>query len=158
MVLPDKYVKWKCETDEGKPTKIKLKPEIVTDTEGYRIVNLESLGHFVTDLTMHAIRCPCASGKKEPVKLLGEVQNNGLASIIAAMCTGCGKTVTMRGPKMPGDNRYEINVRAVWAQMATGGGASHLREQCATMGMPSMHEKTFSSIEEQIGSWWKQVI
>ena len=50
-----------------------------------------------------------------------------------------------------------MNVRAVWGQMVTGGGSARLAETCATYGMPSMTSTTFSTIEEDIGNWWKVV-
>ena len=136
---------------------MKIQPEILGNTEGFRIVNMECLGTFVSQMTKHVILCGKITSQMEPVKLLGEVGHHGLASFIAVMCNGCGKTITLDSPKMPGDLKYEINVRAVWGQMVTGGGGSPLQEQCATMGMPSMTGSAFSSIEEQIGCWWKQV-
>ena len=42
--------------------------------------------------------------------------------------------------------------------MFTGGGVSHLKESLATMGIPGMTPTTFSSIEEQIYKWWKEII
>ena len=79
-------------------------------------------------------------------------------SKLAHVQFGCGKTITLDSPKMPGGRKYEINVRAVWGQMVTGGGGSPLQEQCATMGMPSMTRSAFSSMEEQIGCWWKHTL
>jgi hypothetical protein len=94
---------------------------------------------------------------ENPIELRGEVWYQGLASVIAAKCNGCNKTFELKSPRMRHDKRFEINVRAVWAQMVTGGGASRLSEQCSTMGMHGLSQTAFSNIKEEIGSWWKQV-
>lgn len=56
------------------------------------------------------------------------------------------------------NNRFDINVRAVWGSMATGNGASHLNEMMATMNVPGMRPNTFSAIEHEISHWWKCVL
>ena len=53
---------------------------------------------------------------------------------------------------------FEINVRAVWGETASGGGALKLNEQVATMGMPGISGKSFTKIEEEIGEWWGQAL
>ena len=159
FVLPKKYVIWNSSyVSEDNPMKITMSPEIQGTKDGYRIVHLESLQKYVTVLTMHVLMCPKVKAHcHDPIQLLGEVNRQGLASFIAAKCNGCGETVTLDSPRLPGNNKYEINVRAVSSQMVTGGGAAHLNEQSATLGMPGMTSAAFSTIEDEIGSWWKQV-
>ena len=48
---------------------------------GYRIINLHLLKNFIAEITKHASEC---GGK---VKLLGEHNQRGLASILLATCT-----------------------------------------------------------------------
>lgn len=153
-------MKWKRVqyTDMNGNERIKIVSEKKGNKEGFRIVNLECLDTYVNDLTKHAMTCDkMQQVVGDPIELIGEVWFQGLASIIAARCKGCGKTIELKSPRMRADNKFEINVRAVWAQMVTGGGPSHLQEQCATMGMPSLSQIAFSNIEEEIGSWWKEV-
>ena len=75
------------------------------------------------------------------------------------MYIGCGQIAKLEsstkivGPK--GIKRWECNVAAVWAQMASGGGYSKLSETMATMGVPCMSQKSFITTEWQIGEWWR---
>ena len=144
-------------TDQSGKERIKLVSEVRGNKEGFRIVNLECLEMYITEISIHSIQCSKSHELSSPVEVLGEVWAQGLASVIAARCKGCGKCFELKSPRMRGDKKIEINVRAVWGQMVTGGGASKMGEQMATMGMPSMTQSTFSSIEEEIGVWWKQV-
>ena len=156
----DKYTRWKrvLYTDDSGKDRVKLVSESIGDKQGFRIVNLECLQNYISDITAHALLCNhIEQHTQDPVELVGEVRHQGLASIIGARCKGCNKTFELKSPQMRTDKRFEINVRAVWGQMVTGGGASHLAEQCASMGMPGLTQKAFSHIEEQIGSWWKEV-
>ena len=149
-------------TDECGRLRIKLVSEERGRKDGFSIVNLECLEQCITQVTAHALMCNKAQSlfEKEntsPIDVLGEVWTSGLASIIACRCRGCGSTFEIKSPRMRNDKRFEINVRGVWAQMVTGGGASKLNEQAATMGMSGMSQTTFSTIEEEIGEMWKQV-
>ena len=158
--FPNKYCKWKkvSYTDDNGNERLKLVSQQVGDKQGYRIVNLECLQQYITDITVHCMVCKHLDMHTEnPVEVIGEVWHQGLASVVAAKCNGCCKLFELKSPRMRNDKRFEINVRAVWGQMVTGGGASHLSEQCATMGMPGLSQTAFSNIEEEIGSWWKQV-
>jgi hypothetical protein len=128
--------------------------------DGFRLVNLNSLRTYVTDITMHAVHCAHYQEKdlQEPFSFLGEVASKGLASFIAASCNGCGHTFTIDSPTVPGSKRLEVNLRGVWGSMVTGGGAAHLAETSATFGMPGVSQTSFTSIEHEIGEWWKRVI
>ena len=56
-----------------------------------------------------------------------------------------------------GSRKFEVILHAVWGQMVTGGGASHLGEVCATLGMPGLTQAAFCELENEIGNWWKLV-
>lgn len=62
-------------------------------------------------------------------------------------------------PKVKGPrnySRWECNLAAVWGQMATGGGHSHLEETLSVLGVPVMSKATFISTERDIGQWWSE--
>jgi len=127
---------------------------------GFRIINLEKLGEFVTSVTSHVLQCPKAallSADEAPIQVLGEVFRDGLASFVAVKCNGCSHVIQLKPPKMPSSNKFEINIRAVWGQMVTGGGCASLNESLSTMGVPALAEKSFKDIEEIIGEWWAKV-
>ncbi len=138
---------------------------IYSNMNEFRIINLEQVSRHVQDVTIHACLCEpakiLAAKGEAPVVLLGEVQRLGLASILHSTCQGCGKIFSFcTSPKIrgKGKERFEVNLRAVWAQMSTGGGGSRLNETAATLGMPGLQKSTFSDIENQIGEWWGEVL
>ncbi len=140
-------------------------PNINSNFNEFRIMNLEQVRKHVSEITLHAALCPSAqklADKGEaPIALLGEVQQQGMASFLHSTCNGCGETFSFcTSPKVhtPEGDHFEINVRAVWSQMSTGGGCSKLNEQAATLGMPGLQRSTYSKIEEKIGHWWKKVL
>ena len=101
--------------------------------EGYRIMHLPSFSDYISKLTLHASQCPHAAqfaARNEPlVQFLGERFNHGLASFLEAKCLGCGVIFPLTSsPKVQckESERFEVNVRAVWGQMSTGGGGAHL--------------------------------
>ena len=141
--------------------KLTFKPKSKDDTSGSRIIELNNLQNYVGDISKHVLICPKSSelhDNQSPIKLLGEVKRQGLHSVVAAECQGCHKVFHLGGSsKLPVNEsfHYDINVRAVWGEMSTGGGVSHLNESLATMGFPGMTQTTFTSIEDQISKWWK---
>ena len=56
------------------------------------------------------------------------------------------------------NQRYSINVGAVWGQMATGGGHKPLNERMAAINVPGIIKKTFIKIENQIGASWETIL
>ena len=60
----------------------------------------------------------------------------------------------MNGPK--GNSRWECNLAAVWGQMSTGGGHSHLHETMGVLGVPVMPAKNFINTKRDIGGWWQK--
>ena len=115
---------------------------------------------------MHAATCPqaikVASSDNPPVKLLGVSSDAGLASVIQSQCLGCWKLFSFQtSPQMNnenGTNHFEINVRAVWGECASGGGVWKLNERMCTMGMPGLSQKTFGTLEDTIGQWWQNAL
>ncbi len=132
----------------------------------FRIMNLGEVSKYISELTLHSATCQQAIelGMKgeAPIQLVGEVKNLGLASIIQSECKGCSKVFRFTtSPKvtMPdGNKRFEINVRAVWGQMGSGGGSTRLNEESATNGMPGLSPDTYRKIETEIGKWWHTVL
>ena len=120
---------------------------------GSRIINLEQLQKYTNDLTIHSARC---GGN---ISLTGETRH-GLASILKGQCSSCGHTITFEtSPKVKGPRQYcrwECNLAAVWGQMVTGGGHSHLEESMSVLGVPVMTQASFISTERDIGWWWKE--
>lgn len=132
----------------------------------YRLINLGQLAQHISDLTLHAATCQKAIGLamngQPPIKMTGVARDQGLASLIEAQCQGCARKVMLNSsPKMElnsAGEHFEINVRAVWGEAASGGGAYKLNEQLATMGVPGMAGETFTKIEHEIGEWWGAVL
>ncbi|VDI10392.1 Hypothetical predicted protein [Mytilus galloprovincialis] len=132
---------------------------------GYRIINLNCLQKHITDLTMHAVSCEKArqlvAAGREPIVLESQVAHYGLAVILLAKCQGCQLKVHMEtSPKLKtdGSRHYDINVRAVWGSIVSGNGLAHLNEQLASMDSPTMSQNTYQVIENEINSWWKEVV
>ncbi len=120
---------------------------------GSRIINIEKLQKYTNDLTIHSARC---GGN---ILLIGETRH-GLASILKGECSTCGHMVVFEtSAKVKGPRNYcrwECNLAAVWGQMATGGGHSHLEETMSVLGVPVMTPASFISTERDIGNWWKE--
>ena len=53
---------------------------------------------------------------------------------------------------------YDINIRAVWGTVATGGGPSYLKETLGTMNVPVMSDTMFTALEQEIGLWWNEIL
>ena len=55
-------------------------------------------------------------------------------------------------------NHYATNVGAVLAQIATGGGASHLEEQLSCIAVPSLSKKSFIQLERTLGTLFEKMV
>ncbi len=121
--------------------------------DGSRIMNLNKLKEYTDELTLHASRC------KGSIILKGETRF-GLASILTWQCSKCPHKIALEtSPKVKGPSKYsrwECNLAAVWGQMTTGGGHSHLEESMGVFGIPVMTKAAFISTERAIGEWWKE--
>ncbi len=126
------------------PSQEESRPSI----EGCRIVNINKLEKYISELTIHSAHC---GGH---FSLKGETRH-GLASILKAECSSCGHTIIFEtSPKVKGPRKYcrwECNLAAVWGQMSTGGGHSHLEETMSVLGIPVMTQASFISTERDIG-------
>ncbi len=120
---------------------------------GCRIINIDKLQQYTNDLTLHSAGCGGS------IVLKGE-KRHGLASILTGQCSTCWHTITFEtSPKVKGPKQYcrwECNLAAVWGQMGTGGGHSHLEETMSVLGVPVMTPVSFINTERDIGLWWKE--
>ena len=140
-------------------------PTPISEAEGFRIIHLNSLKKHEYAVAQHVATCRAArkiakSGRC-PVLMLSEGKSLGLACILHSKCIGCNLHFKFNTSPLITFNttkRHEINVRAVWGQMATGGGAATLNEVMATMGSPGMSQHTFTAVEEDISKAWKGVL
>ncbi|KAJ8321844.1 hypothetical protein KUTeg_000315 [Tegillarca granosa] len=92
-----------------------------------------------------------------------EVKTNGLSSVLMAKCQGCHQKFKFETSPQLLNNRnkskhYDVNVRAVWGSMATRGGLAHLNESLATLNSPGMSQQTYTTIEQEIGNMWGEVV
>ena len=55
------------------------------------------------------------------------------------------------------ENHYAPNI-AVLGQISTGGGANHLEEQLACVGVPSLSKKSFIQLERTLGTLFEEVV
>ena len=96
---------------------------------------MSNLSAYVGDISKHVLLCLQFSKLPEtPIK--GDIDRHGLHSVIAAEC----QVFTLHiSPKLPvkASFKYDVNVRAIWGEMVTGGGVSHLNESLATIGVPA---------------------
>ncbi|KAK3104564.1 hypothetical protein FSP39_005062 [Pinctada imbricata] len=141
---------------------MKIREVNYTSPKGYRIINLDCLQSHVTDITMHVCLCPEADALtlegKSPI-LIDTEQSMGLASVLIAKCKECHKVFELHtSPRLPGSKRYDVNVRAVWGSVETGSGPSHMNEFLGTLNSPGLSQPTFSSIENEIGQWWLNIL
>ena len=61
-------------------------------------------------------------------------------------------------PVVQGSKKWQINLAAVWGQMATGGGYSTLQESMAVIGIPVMTKKSFIATERMVADkWWESL-
>ena len=115
--------------------------------DGRRVIELARLNEFIHSTTTHASVC-------SSVSLVGETRRYGLASTLLFRCSKCSMTfklATSSTVKNGKSQHYAINVGATLGQISTGGGATHLQEQMASIGVPSLSKKTFTVLERKIG-------
>ena len=155
-----KAIKYKCLQGQNK-LYIKV---VKNEMEGSRIMNLQNLKTSMIELTTHTASCQAAQEKvlcNEPAITFDSETKNGLHSILCATCRGCNATFNIESSGDFGSDdikRKDINVRAVWGSMVTGGGCSSMTEMLGTMGIPGMSDRTYMTIEEEIGRLWKTVL
>ena len=55
-------------------------------------------------------------------------------------------------------NHYTVNIGAALGQIATGGGADHLKEQLACIQVPSLSSPTFINLERTMGAAFEDTV
>ena len=153
--LNRKSQKERSQTESDKDKVVRENEQDTTDTAtigGSRIINIDKLKQYTNDLTLHASRCGGS------IRLAGEMRH-GLASILTGQCSKCTHAISLEtSPKVKAPSNYsrwECNLAAVWGQMVTGGGHSHLEESMGILGVPVMSKASFINTERKIGEWWK---
>ena len=107
----------------------------------------------MSDLTVHAAQCGGS------FILSGETRQ-GLASILAGQCSTCKHTINLEtSSKVKGPSKYcrwECNLAAVWGQMATEGGHSHLEETMSILEVPVMTKASFINLSDRLATGGKR--
>ncbi len=139
-------------TDESKLKKLKLKikrgiqeDEYWQETSENRIINIGKLQEHLSHITRHMAFCPEALKLsiegKDPVRVMKERLPHGLASVMRTGCLGCGKVLEWDSSprlEMKDGQVFDVNLRAVWGEMTTGGGMHPMRERYACIGIPTL--------------------
>ena len=158
---------YRCNILKGPGLKIKLRnSDIPMILDGYRVVSIKQLQTFINTLTLHVANCTKTTSQvlQSPITSFISEKNCGIATILTSKCKNC-KTLfrfhsspKLVNPNMEEKDRFDLNVRAVWGEMVTGGGAAHLNESLATMSSPGLSQVSFSQIEEDICKKWKRIL
>ena len=129
---------------------------------GYRLINIDNLKEHIVEITTHSCLCAKAqelvSKGKDPLTLKSEINRCGLFSVLMVLCNGCNQKFPLKNSKMIESGLYDINIRAVWGTVATGGGPSDLNETLGTMNVPMMSDTMFTALEQKIGLWWNDML
>ena len=126
------------------------------------MINIDCLKDHVVDITTHSCVCGkaqelCMKGE-DPIKIKIEMNRSGLFSVLMANCQGCSKQFPLNTSPKQDNGTHDINIRAVWGTVSSGGGPSDLNEMLSTMDTPSMSETMFTTLEDKIGTWWQSVL
>lgn len=136
-----------------KVRQLKEKNSTCAQVDGSRIINMDKLQQYIDTLSQHSAKCGGS------ITLVGE-KKDGLASILSSSCIKCGYIIQLetskkvKGPR--GCLRWECNLAAVWGNMASGSGHTHLRDTMSVLGVPVMSKQSFTKTERSIGEWWQQ--
>ena len=144
-------------------TKVSLINRSLEEAEGFRLIDLKSLSEFISVVATHASQCnhaiSLAASGDSPVGPVLERNRDGLSCSLHLSCKGCKSTFQFSSSKtLPDSTVQEVNMRAVWGSMTTGGGVSQLNELLATVGVPGMRQDQYSSLETTIGDHWREVL
>ena len=121
---------------------------------GNRIISLILLGQFIEIITKHSVLC-------SSLNFLGESHCYGLASIVVCQCLKCSTLFRFTSSEVTSyntTNHYTVNTGATLGQIATGGGADHLKEQLACMQVPSLSSPTFISLERTMEAVFEAIV
>ena len=121
--------------------------------DGCRIVNIQALSEAIHVLTTHSTSCggSCI--------IEGETRS-GLASVFHATCTKCHAKFPVKSSDRitPGGSKvmWSVNVAAVLAQMATGGGLTRLNSTLSFLEVPGMQKRMYLTTEQFLGEAMQQ--
>ena len=136
--------------DDGENIKVQIRRGIPEadywqETSEYRVLNIGQLQKHLGAITKHVALCTEAMKMslqgKEPVRIMKEKLPHGLASVMRTGCLGCGTVMewdTSLKHHMKDGDMYDVNLRAAWGEISTGGGMCPHSERFACMGIPSM--------------------
>ena len=130
-------------------TAISSPPIPVCSLVGNRVISLTLLAQFIETITNHVALC------SSPMNFLGESHHYGLASVMVCQCSKCStlfRFTTSEVTSYSTTNHYTVNIGATLGQIATGGGAGHLKEQLACMQVPSLSTPSFVNLERSMGT------
>ena len=122
--------------------------------DGSCITEQGRLGDFVETITRHTATCIDAH-----IQFLGESKRHGLVSTVLFKCCKCTKKfrlVSSSKVTVGKSCHYALNVGAVLGQISTGGGAAHLQEQMANVGVPGLSKNTFTRLERKLGKMMEE--
>ena len=94
--------------------------------------------------------------EEDPIKM--EMNRIGLFSVLMAVCQGCSKQFPLNTSPKQDNDIHDINIPAVRGTVLSGDGPSELNEMLSTMDAPSMSETMFTTLEDEIGTWWQSVL
>ena len=95
------------------------------------------------------------------MNFLGESHRHGLASVMVCQCPKCSKLFRFTTSEITSysrTNHYSVNIGATLGQIATGGGADHLKEQLACIQVPSLSTPTFVNLERIMGTKFEATV
>ena len=132
---------------------------------GYRLIAIQKLQQHYHDIANHVVFCDKARDIAvrggNMVEIISQPANYGLATTLQARCSGCQQKLsfdTSSRLETNASRHFDVNVRAVWGALASGNGLAHLNEVLATLDSPTMSQNTFTTIENEISQWWKDLL
>ncbi|CAG2214773.1 unnamed protein product [Mytilus edulis] len=132
---------------------------------GYRLISIQKLQQHYHDIANHVVFCDKARDIAvrggNMVEIISQPANYGLATTLQARCSGCQQKLSFdTSPRLEtnASRHFDVNVRAVWGALASGNGLAHLNEVLATLDSPTMSQNTFTTIENEISQWWKDLL
>jgi len=142
------------------------------------IVNLRHLLSEFIEAIKHQFNCKDGKSKLR----VKEIKNTVLQTKLVIICQDCGWKKRVEGePEAPlttvkeyltnfseqilgnkkekiSNLRGNVNVKAVWGIMGTGGGYASLNELLSVLGIKNMNPKTFMNLERLVGNAWMDAL
>ena len=95
------------------------------------------------------------------MNFLGESHRYGLSSVMICQWFKCSMLfwfTTSEVTSYSTTNHYTVNIGATLGQIATGGGADHLKEQLACIQVPSLSTPSFINLEHSMGATSEAIV